>query len=51
MPKKKVEKKEKITPNKKYYVLADRRPHSERFNVTIDKLEEILERMQNGLVS
>lgn len=43
--KKKVPKKAKRDPSKRYYVLADKRPHSERFSITADKLKAIAEAM------
>lgn len=46
--KKKVPPKAKRDPNKRYYVLADKRPHAERFGITADKLKSIAERMKDG---
>jgi len=47
-PKKKVPAKAKRDPNKRYYVLADKRPHAERFDITSERLQAIAERMRDG---
>jgi hypothetical protein len=39
---------DKIDKDKKYVKLADKRPHSERYNVTLEKLQAIAERIKSG---
>lgn len=39
---------DKVDVNKRYLKLADKRPHSERFDITVDRLKVIAERMKNG---
>lgn len=37
-----------VDVNKRYVKLADKRPHSERFDITAERLKTIAERMKNG---